>query len=289
MPRELVVGIDGSDSSLRALDWAVEEALRHDVPLRLVYGTLWQYYEPVPPGGGGRSAYQVMTDHIMESAKERVTRRSPDLRMSTELVGEDRVSALVRMSQDAFGVVVGSHGRGAAKGLLLGSTSLAVAAHAQCPVVVVRGEDANVHGDLGRVTVGVADDAESSAAVAFGFREAQIRDAQLDAMRAWRRPWLRSPSPGAPDDGPEQHRAAARAALDDALAAAAGTCPKVVVQRETPEGPARDALLDASSGSDLLVVGARRRQGRLGMQLGPVNHAVLHHAVCPVAVVPQDD
>ncbi|WP_329361804.1 universal stress protein [Streptomyces sp. NBC_00669] len=289
MRRELVVGIDGSDSSLRAVDWAVEEAVRHDVPLRLVYGTLWEYYERVPPGSGGRSTYQVVTDRMMASAKERVTRQAPDLPVTTRLVGEDRVSALVGMSQEAFGVVVGSHGWGAAKGTLLGSTSLAVAAHARCPVIVVRGEDANVHGDFGRVTMGVADEGESSSAVDFGFREAQIRDAQLDAIRAWRRPWRGSPSPSLPDTGPEQHRAAAGAALDDALAAAVETYPKVPVQRETPEGPARDALLDASSETDLLVVGARRRRGRVGMQLGPVNHAVLHHANCPVAVVPQED
>jgi nucleotide-binding universal stress UspA family protein len=61
----------------------------------------------------------------------------------------------------------------------------------------------------------------------------------------------------------------------------------VTVRREALEGPAREALLGAAVTADLLLVGARRRDGSFGMQLGPVNHAVLHHASCPVAVVPQ--
>jgi nucleotide-binding universal stress UspA family protein len=53
------------------------------------------------------------------------------------------------------------------------------------------------------------------------------------------------------------------------------------------EKPARQALLEAASTADLLVVGARRRLGHPGLQLGLINHALLHHAPCPVAVVPQ--
>jgi nucleotide-binding universal stress UspA family protein len=61
----------------------------------------------------------------------------------------------------------------------------------------------------------------------------------------------------------------------------------VEVRRRTVEGPARRALLDASAGADLLVVGAQRRSGHFGLQLGRVAHGVLHHAACPVAVVPE--
>ncbi|MFD8253051.1 universal stress protein [Streptomyces werraensis] len=53
------------------------------------------------------------------------------------------------------------------------------------------------------------------------------------------------------------------------------------------EGPAHKALVDASAEADLLVVGARRRHGHIGLQLGWAAHALLHHAECPVAVVPQ--
>jgi nucleotide-binding universal stress UspA family protein len=59
------------------------------------------------------------------------------------------------------------------------------------------------------------------------------------------------------------------------------------VQRRTVEARARDALLAASREADLLVVGAQRRHGHFGLQLGRVTHGVLHHAACPVAVVPE--
>ncbi|GAU70523.1 paraquat-inducible protein A [Streptomyces sp. NBRC 110611] len=63
--------------------------------------------------------------------------------------------------------------------------------------------------------------------------------------------------------------------------------PRVDARRQVTEGPAHKVLLEASPQADLLVVGALRRHGRFGLQLGRVSHAVLHHASCPVAVVPQ--
>ncbi|TMV00392.1 universal stress protein [Streptomyces sp. DASNCL29] len=85
----------------------------------------------------------------------------------------------------------------------------------------------------------------------------------------------------------EAHERRAAALLDETLGGAtAAGLPPVPVAHRPVEGSARKALLDASAHADLLVVGARRRQGHFGMQLGLVNHAVLHHAKCPVAVVP---
>lgn len=62
---------------------------------------------------------------------------------------------------------------------------------------------------------------------------------------------------------PERQRAAQT--LDDAVLVLAHKHPEVTLQRETAEGRARDSLLDASAGSHLLVVGARRRHGTVGM------------------------
>lgn len=75
--------------------------------------------------------------------------------------------------------------------------------------------------------------------------------------------------------------------LDDALRGQAERYPDTLVSRQVIEGSTRQALLEAASGADLLVVGARRRRGHLGLQLGLISHAVLHHAPCPIAVVPQ--
>ncbi|WP_329128516.1 universal stress protein [Streptomyces sp. NBC_01476] len=290
MRKPLIVGVDGSDSSLRALDWAVREAEVHEVGLRLVHASRWEQYErALPDVRTERPTGQIMSEHIVGSAGERVARLAPDLPLTVEVLTDDPVSALVQLGQDASALVVGHRGRGGVTGLLLGSTSLAVAAHADCPVVVVRGSEQHTRGDLAQVTVGIGAGGESSAATAFAFEEAQAHDAELVAVRAWRRPAYGLPDfPQVPESEQECHGAVtARQTVDEALEDPSTARPKVATRSETPEGSARDALLKASETTDLLVVGARRRQALVGMQLGPVSHALLHHASCPVAVVPQ--
>lgn len=78
----------------------------------------------------------------------------------------------------------------------------------------------------------------------------------------------------------------ASAALEDALRETVLEHPQVEVRRQVVEGPAHRVLLTAATGADLIVVGARRRQGHFGLQLGRIAHTLLHHAQCPVAVVP---
>lgn len=174
--------------------------------------------------------------------------------------------------------------------MLLGSVSLTVAARAVCPVVVVRGGEPDRQGSPGRVVVGLGDSAEDSDAVRFAFREAEARGCGLHAVRAWRRPAHEHVDhPLIADDAAGAGEERASALLTDALRDAARDHPRVEVRRQVVEGPAHKALLDASSGADLVVVGARRRHGHVGLQLGRVSHALLHHAGCPVAVVPRSD
>jgi nucleotide-binding universal stress UspA family protein len=272
----LVVGVDGSDASLDAVDWATDEAVRHGLPLRLVYGSLWEHYERIKPSfSPDRATEQVIAENIVASAAERARRRAPDLKVSAEVVGQDATTTLLDEGRKAFAVVTGNRGRGELTDRLLGSTSLTVAARALCPAIVVRGswpgQDATAH----RVVLGVGDTGEASEAAAFAFREAELRGAVLEAVRAWRHP------EGATDE------AVADREFDEALRAGAAEHPKVVVERRLVEGPARKALLAQAADADLLVVGARHRHGSFGLQLGAVNHGVLHHAPCPVAVVPQ--
>lgn len=289
MNTPLIVGVDGSDASLQAVDWAVVEAIRHDVPLLLVHGSLWERYEAVRPDfGKAPSSGHVMTEHIVASAAERVARIAPGVKVTTELAASDPAMALLRAGEGAFAIVVGTRGRGAITGMLLGSTSLEVAAYATCPVIVVRGEPANVGGECGRVAVGVGGPGESAAAVEFAFREAQVREADLLAVHAWHRPARELPATAhLSGDGSDHEEHDAERALGAAVLATAQAYPKVTVKTQVPEGRAHNALLAAGTSSDLLVVGARRPRGGIGMQLGLANHTVLHHAGCPVAVVPQ--
>lgn len=289
MNTPLIVGVDGSAAGLRALDWAVTEAIRHELSLRLVHGSLWERYESVRPDVRTESTSdELVAEHIVASAAERVARMAPELEVTTALAPSAPGMALLREGERAFAIVVGTRGRGAVSGMLLGSTSLEVAAYATCPVIVVRGEPANIAGATGRVTLGVGPLNESAAAIEFAFSEAQVREADLLAVHAWHRPAHElSGTAHLPDHGTHPLEREAERDLAEELLATAQAYPKVAVQSLLPEGRAHDALLEATTNSDLLVVGARRPRGSIGMQLGLVNHAVLHHAACPVVVVPQ--
>ncbi|WP_405895526.1 universal stress protein [Streptomyces sp. NBC_00104] len=289
MTLPLVVGVDGSESSLRAVDWAADEATRHGLPLRVVYASLWERYEGSRPSfTTDRPSEEIMAEHIAASCAERAQLRSPELKVSGEVLPDDAVSALLHAGQESSALVTGSRGRGEIAGLLLGSVSLAVAARAVCPVIVVRGGEQNGQGSFGRVVVGVGGPAEGSAAVRFAVREAEARGCALHAVRAWRRPAHEHVDhPLVADDAARANEERASTFLTDALRDAVRQQPRVDVHRQSVEGPAHKVLLEASADADLMVVGALRRHGHPGLQLGRVAHTLLHHADCPVAVVPQ--
>ncbi|MBL1096756.1 universal stress protein [Streptomyces coffeae] len=325
MELPVVVGVDGSDSASGALDWAAGMAALRGTPLRIVHASLWERYEGcLPASSAGRPTERLRGETVLATAAERAGRRAPELKVMTDLVTDDPVTALLRAGQSAEAVVVGWHGRGELASLLLGSVGLGIAARAHCPVVVVRGRAESVRGGVHRVAVGIAEREPPGApgrvpphspAVAFALREARLRGGALEAVHAWRCAGPDDHGPRAArsaehragrgeeregqgvrrgrdtardgHDGRADHARHATGLLAEALGGAAGR-PPVPVTHRAVEAPARKALLDASARADLLVMGARRRQGHFGMQLGPVNHAVLHHAHCPVAVVPQN-
>ncbi|MFI0966305.1 universal stress protein [Streptomyces sp. NPDC021080] len=292
MDLPLVVGVDGSELALRAVDWATDEAALRGLPLRLVYASLWERYEGAAPAEGpGRPSEQIMADTVVRAAAERARRRDAAVAVTTEVVPDDAVGTLLRKGMDATALVLGSRGRGGIAGMLLGSVSLTVAARAHCPVIVLRGSHDNRarDGRHRRVVLGVGDPAHGSTAVRFAFEEAAGRGVALEAVRAWRCPAHESTDhPPAPGEPARTHELRAAETLDKALSGAAAGHPGVAVRRRTVEGTARRVLLDASDEADLLVLGVRRHDGHghIGMQLGRVAHAALHHAACPVAVVP---
>ncbi|MET8808898.1 universal stress protein [Streptomyces sp. NPDC004546] len=290
MTLPVVVGVDGSDSCLTAVDWAVDEAVRHGAPLRLVYASLWERYEAgLPSVGPGRPSEQVLAEHIVASAADRAERRNPDVKVTTDIIPEDPVDVLVHEGDQAFTLVTGSRGRGGVKGLLLGSVGLAVSARAHCPVIVVRGDPAGLAGTHERILLGIGDaDDTSTEAVRYSFREAEVRGCVLDVVHAWRRPAFDRNGNRIRTAGPaDTYEERASAVVDARLKAAVAEYPHVRTRPATPEGPAARILVERSAAADLVIVGARRRTSAFGFKLGRVSHALLHHAQCPVAVVPE--
>ncbi|WP_327319533.1 universal stress protein [Streptomyces sp. NBC_01235] len=284
----IVVGVDGSEPSLRAVDWAADEAALRGTPLRLVFASLWERYEGESLADDlGKPFEQVTAEDIVRVAAQRAHLRRPDVEVSTDVLPEEPEYALVREGRAATALVLGTRGRSGFVEMLLGSVSLTVAAHAACPVIVLGGGHDNrvSAGSGGRVVVGVGEKGTDSAALRFAVQEARVRHATLDAVRAWRCPAHESTDhpllAGEPARLHEQHAAEVlEKALKDAPA-------DMEVRGRTVEGPARRVLLAASHEADLLVVGARRNPDHLGLQLGRVAHAVLHHSACAVAVVPE--
>ncbi|MFJ7904716.1 universal stress protein [Streptomyces sp. NPDC096198] len=267
----LVVGVDGSDGSLEAVDWAADEAARHGIPLHLLHA----------------AAGEQEASEVIDAAVERARTGAPGVRLSSEVSHEDAASALVGHGRNAYALVLGDRGLGELSGMLLGSVSLAVAARADCPVVVVRGTPEHRAARFGTVVVGVEDGEGSGTAVDFSMREAEVRRCRLEAVHAWSAPSGACTTPQAPSWQLEAHRRPPAQVLEDALRQPAERYRDATVSRRLIEKPARQALLEAASTADLLIVGARRRLGHPGLQLGLINHALLHHAPCPVVVVPQ--
>ncbi|MFF9403545.1 universal stress protein [Streptomyces sp. NPDC014744] len=288
MELPIVVGVDGSEGSLRALDWAAGEASRSALPLRVVHASLWERYEGVRPTfDTGRPAEQVLAEHLTASAEERARLLHATVRVGAEVVPESAVSALERESGRAAMVVLGSRGRGRIAGMLLGSVSLGLAGRSHCPVVVIPAAGPGVRPEPGRVVVGIGDSGRPTAAARFAFARAAARGGELVAVRAWRCPARETSGRRPPTESPvDTYRRRAERHLDDILAVLDATGSGPVVSRHVVQGPAHQVLIEAAAGAELLVVGVHRSDGRPRPHLGPVNHAVLHYASCPVAVVP---
>ncbi|MFF7160192.1 universal stress protein [Streptomyces sp. NPDC008086] len=117
MDLPIVVGVDGSESSLRAAEWAADEAVLRGVPLHLVYASLWECYQRA----------------VFPTGRE----RSPGVSLCKRAVEGSARKVLLDASRDADLVVVGARRRPGHIGLHLGRVAHAVLLHSACPVAVV--------------------------------------------------------------------------------------------------------------------------------------------------------
>jgi nucleotide-binding universal stress UspA family protein len=282
----VLVGYDGSPGAHAALDWALAEATRLRVPVQVRYVFEWVsqlgVFPVIPPyrRGDPRTKARSVVDEAVAAAGVAY----PGLEVRGEVVDGSAAGALCAASRDAGMVVLGHSGLGGLSGLLLGSVGVAVAAHAHCPVVVVRGQ-APAQTSL-PVWVGVDGSPESDLAAGFAFDEAARRGVPVAALHAWEPPPVprRNTVPPLSYD-PALIEAAERQLLDEDLAQWRDKYPQVAVTTTVVPGRPGQALVDVSRRAQLVVVGSRGRGGLRGLLLGSVSQHLLHHAACPVAVV----
>jgi nucleotide-binding universal stress UspA family protein len=280
----IVAAIDGSPEALRAVGWAVGEAVLRDAPLRIVSAVeLPPRMSPRKDAHGPSTVAEIVTaerDHDLTAAAERATAISPDLRVSTGTLSGPVAQAVADSGAGASMLVVGSRGAGAFAAMILGSVSRYVATHAACPVVVVR-DDSNASRQ-GQVVVGVRDAEDGDATLTFAFEEAALHSASLLAVHAWQAddPDL-LPNEG-PVPGSHAGQAGAARQLESLLDGWRQKYPGVAVSQEVVHGHPGRALAGLSARAGLIVLG--RHYPHRGP--GRVIHAVLNHAHCPVATVP---
>ncbi|TLQ42429.1 universal stress protein [Streptomyces marianii] len=302
MSRNVTVGLDGSAESRTAAEWAAREAKLRGLPLRLVH--VW---EPVPEPIAqaqaplGAEKLRHWSERIPRETAEGLRRRHPGLRVETEQVPGKPMDALPETAKDTELLVLGSRGLSGIGGFLVGSVGAAVIAHTGTPVVLVRaGEQAADEHEMDPagipstatpyqpVVLGLDTTHPDDTVIAFAFEAAALRDTALRVVHGWNLPPYAAY--GVPADAElnaalGRHEAAALAAV---LRPWRQKYPDVEVVEESPSGSPANHVIDASREASLVVVGRRVRRSPFGVHIGPVTHAVLHHAAAPVAVVAHD-
>ncbi|GGP94212.1 universal stress protein [Streptomyces melanogenes] len=281
MQRHITAGLDGSRESLDAADWAAREAVRRGLPLHLLH------VDGEPAEATSLPELDVPAERertALDRAAVRLAYCHPALEIRPAHALGRPADTLVEASVTSEALVLGSRGFTGFAAFLVGSVALDVTARAACPVVLVRAgerpEDERRGlagtGPYRPVVLGLDLAHPCDDLLGYAFDAAASRHAPLHVLHAWSVPLV--PSADADDPAAEKARA-----LSAALSAWQHKFPDTEVREHAVHGRAGHHLLLASTRASLLVIG--RRTG-MGDRLGPVAHSVIHHVLCPVAVVP---
>jgi nucleotide-binding universal stress UspA family protein len=278
----VVVGVDGSERNVAALEWAVADAVRRERPLHLVSVACKATTPPQPWTEDSTIQYSVAeTERMVERVRRRYGAGVTQVTVEVPVGAPGK--KLVRTLRAGDELVVGRRGVGPAERVILGSTSIEAAGRSPVPTVIVPDDwDQAAHAS-GRVVAGVDGTGRDEPVLELGFTLASASRTPLHVLHAWQ-----EPAPYAKDDDRVQIMTKdAEAALARRLEPWQTRFPDVDVTCEAPAtGPAR-ALLDASADASVVVLG-RYGGGHhiLGFSGFSTCRKVLHNACCPVSVAP---
>ncbi|MFJ9941023.1 universal stress protein [Streptomyces erythrochromogenes] len=302
----VIAAVDGSEHSLRALQWARGAALRHGTGLLVahVLPDHAQLYAGRRASLHDASEPEEYPDPVHDWVRSMTGGGAalPDGVRYESLEGSVP-EALRVIGTGALMLVMGSRGRGGFASLLLGSSSRAVASTAACPVVVVPHAERHAGAaaqeeSAGRVVLGLHAAETPDDVLSFAFEEAAVRGTTVQVVSAYAvppapalvidRPFEVIPPEGLADegDGVPAEREMLRSQTQR-LEPLRARYPDVPVEQAAVPGDPAGRLVDASRSAALVVVGRHHpRRTALSLQIGSVAHAVLHHAHGPVAIVP---
>lgn len=267
-PGSIIVAVDGSDHAERAVHWAATQASLEGRRLLVV-----------AVGEDARS--------IADHAASLIRSLQPGLAVRTLCGDGDPRRVLIELSGQGHLIVLGSRGRGAIKSMLLGSVSVAVSAHAVCPVVVCR--PAHDQPDTQGVMVGADGTLESLPVIEFAYQQASLRRMPLTVMHCF---WDAAAAVA------EYHRARGedyaapdledlRAVLATSVAGFGEKYPDVPVALELKYGLVDEVLSARTTEWDLIVLGRHPMTSASRVLTGSIAVAVLERAIATVAVVPE--
>ncbi|MEZ2391358.1 universal stress protein [bacterium RCC_150] len=268
--KQILVGIDGSVVGGNAADWAAARARDLGLQLNLLHAVPepWAFREKTP-----HERATAQAKDLLKGEAARLAGLDPSLDVVTTLASGEPAETMRRLSADAEMVVVGTDRRADIHGEGFGSVSFQVAIISRCAVVVV--PLSSIEAPSG-VVVGIDGSSDSDIAVESAAHEAQRMDQELVLVHAVGEAEGTPAHPGANSDG--------SLVLSAAAESLAGHYPGLVVQQilAAQHGPA-EALLDASAGARLLVIGCKGRGGSRVL-VGSVAQHVLLGIRCPTLI-----
>lgn len=274
--RGVVVGIQARSEREPALDFALEEARRRELPLLVVH----TYGTSPDAGREDHRSLQCTAEAALVRSRARVD-TSHAVHSRVTVLQSDPISALLRLSREASLLVVGRRDRGASERAALGSVSNACVRRSLAPVTLVPSQTWIQHDRWLTSRVLVALDGSPCSLSALVWAVGQAREWQCSLS-----PVVVSSATGEPPESLDWY-GRAQDALHRLVTAAEGD--DLDVRPHYLAGKASDALLGLLDPADLLVMGSRGRPTLQSMLLGSTSVAVSERAPCPVVIVRADE
>jgi nucleotide-binding universal stress UspA family protein len=264
----VVVGIDGSQAAIQAAQWAVDEAVSREIPLRLVQ-VIPEQVEPAPLAAVGNVRMELeYAETALRIASAAVKATGKRVKVETEILQGDPAAMLIAESRDAETICVGSVGIGRFARALLGSTAAELAKAAHCPVAIIRTQQSRLKQDSALIVVAVNDSPDNNHVVEHAIAEAQLRHAPVLALGV-----LRKDTGDMPCDE-----------LKRRVQCWGQRHPGVKIYAGATRADIADFLSVMDRTIQLAVIGSTDAD-QMARLIGPHRHPILGHAQCSVLVV----
>lgn len=283
--KSILVGIDGSERSQCALEWAA--ALAHEEQAQLALLAI------IDPGsdrlaGADSKILQTAVDNVLGTAQAQVAVNYPDIEVSVSVGKGDIVESLIAASEDHDIIVLGSHHNASVGEKIFGAKGLRVASSTSVATAVVpsgwKQEGSNAHG----IVVGVGPDDTSNDAVVLGAALAEALGEPLELVSAWGIPTLIARSAEAMGGGLEPVGEQFQRKLDSFVEQIKQAHPSIEVTGKAVEGASpTQVVLEHAHGKRMLLLGTHERSRVSRALFGSVTFGVLSRLEVPTIVVPE--